>query len=111
LVPNCKHARGDDVPLASRGVAVLIFTNSSFPVACKNAYAPDRAIGRPNASRREAGRWGAQCPVFHSGRPAPRPRRYGGVSGNENPPACNACRWCSLTVSEAVAARQQASFP
>jgi len=27
LVPNCKHAHGDDVPLASRGVAVLIFTN------------------------------------------------------------------------------------
>jgi hypothetical protein len=51
----------------------------------------------------------AKCPVFRSGRPAPRPRRYGGVSGNENPPACNARRRCSLTVSEAVAARQQTS--
>jgi hypothetical protein len=59
------------------------------------------------AARRDYG--ARKCPVFRSGRPAPRPRRYGGVSGNENPPACNACRWCSLTVSEAVAARQQAN--
>jgi hypothetical protein len=59
------------------------------------------------AARRDYG--ARKCPVFHSGRPAPRPRRYGGVSGNENPPACNACGRCSLTVSEAVAARQQAS--
>jgi hypothetical protein len=59
-------------------------------------------------ARRE-GLWGAQMSGNPQRSARPQATRYGGVSGNENPPACNACRRCSLTVSEAVAARQQAN--